>query len=42
MKADCACMNKDDDDDEEEEGQEAEQDELIFEVRLINLLNKNF
>jgi hypothetical protein len=31
MKANCACMNKDDDEDDEE-GQEAEQDELIFEV----------
>ena len=31
MKGDCACMNKDEED-EDEEGQEAEQDELIFEV----------
>ena len=31
MKSNCACMNKDEEE-EDEEGQEAEQDELIFEV----------
>jgi hypothetical protein len=34
MKGDCACMDTDDDDEEEEEGQEAEQDELVYEVGI--------
>lgn len=31
MKGDCACMDNEDEDGDEE-GQEAEQDELIYEV----------
>ena len=34
MKGDCACMDNEDEDGDEE-GQEAEQDELIYEVSWL-------